>query len=62
VNEAAAHIAAVNTFPTEQVARCNANWTGKADSRVTLSLWSAKRNLAPGETLRLDTDYEIRRS
>lgn len=57
-----AQLAFAVTFPKDQVTRCNANWTGKADSRVTLSVWSAKRKLAPGETLKLKTDYEIRKS
>jgi hypothetical protein len=50
---------AVVTFPKDQVTRCNANWTAKADIRVTLSLWSAKRALAPGETLKLEADYAV---
>jgi hypothetical protein len=55
-------LAAVVTFPKDQVARCNANWTGKGDRRVTMGVWSAKRSLAPGEILKLEADYELTRS
>ena len=54
--------AVVNRFPKDQVARCSLNWTGKAESRVTMGLWSARRTLAPGETLRLGGDYAISHS
>jgi hypothetical protein len=59
---AGAQMAVVNSFPKDQVTRCSVNWTGKADSRVTMALWSAKRTLAPGETLKLEADYEISKS
>jgi hypothetical protein len=52
-------MAVVNSFPKDQVTRCLLNWIGKADSRVTLGLWSAQRTLAPGESLKLEADYEI---
>jgi hypothetical protein len=55
-------MAAVNSFPKYQVTRTFMNWTGKADSRVTLTLWSAMRTLAPGETLELEADYGISKS
>jgi hypothetical protein len=55
-------MAVVNSFPKDQVTRCLLNWIGKADSRVTLGLWSAKRTLAPGESLKLEADYEITKS
>jgi hypothetical protein len=61
VTEVGTRMAVVNSFPKDQVARCLLNWFGKADSRVTLGLWSAQRALAPGETLKLETDYEISR-
>jgi len=54
--------AVVNSFPKDQVTRCSLNWTAKAESRVTMSLWSAKRTLAPGETLKLEADYGISES
>jgi hypothetical protein len=47
----------VNRFPKDQVSRCFAGWTGKAENAVTLGLWSAKRALAAGETLKLEADY-----
>ncbi len=52
-------LAVVNRFPKDQVTRCSLNWTAKADNRVTMGLWSAKRTLAPGETLKLEADYGI---
>jgi hypothetical protein len=55
-------MAVVNRFPKDQVTRCSLSWTGKADSRVTMALWSAKRTLAPGEILKLEADYGISRS
>lgn len=56
------NLAVINRFPTDQVSRCLVNWTGKAENRVTLTLWSAKRSLAPGETLKLVGDYELSNS
>jgi hypothetical protein len=55
-------MAVVNSFPEDQVTRAYVNWAGKADSRVTMTLWSAKRTLAPGQTLQLEADYEISKS
>jgi hypothetical protein len=52
-------LAVVNRFAKEQTARTSVSWSGKADSRVTLNVWSAKRKLAPGETLKLEADYGI---
>jgi hypothetical protein len=49
----------VNRFPKDQVSRCFTDWTGKAENAVTLGLWSAKRTLGPGETLKLEADYGI---
>jgi hypothetical protein len=54
-------MAVVKSFPQDQVMRSYVNWSDKADSRVTLTLWSAQRTLAPGETLKLEVDYEISR-
>ena len=55
-------MAVVNSFPQEQVARCLVNWNAKAKNLVRMSLWSAKRTLGPGETLKLQADYEIRKA
>lgn len=55
-------LALVNRFPRDQVSRCLVNWTGKAENRVVLTLWSAKRTLAPGESLKLEGEYEVSRS
>jgi hypothetical protein len=51
----------VNRFPKDQVSRCFARWTGKTENSMTMGIWSAKRSLAPGKTLRLEADYEILR-
>jgi hypothetical protein len=55
-------IAVVNRFPKDQVTRTLMNWNAKGESLVRMSLWSAKRTLGPGETLKLEADYEIRKS
>jgi hypothetical protein len=47
-----------NRFATEQVARCILRWTAKNLNFVGLVLWSERRALQPGETLRLNADYE----
>jgi len=44
-----------------EVSRCFVEWTGKAESRVTLGRWSVKRSLAPGGALTLGADYEIKK-
>jgi hypothetical protein len=49
----------VNRFAKDQVSRCFAHWTGKAENAVTLGLWSPKRALTPGDTLKLEADYGI---
>jgi len=49
----------VNRFSKEQISRCFARWTGKTENSMTLGLWSAKRTLAPGETLKLEADYGV---
>ena len=46
-----------NRFATELVERAGLNWTAKGGPRVTLSVWSKKKTLAPGERLRLTADY-----
>jgi len=54
----------VNRFKKDQVSRCFATWCGDVDRVVimALGLWSAKRSLGPGETLKLDADYEIHKA
>jgi len=59
LSEAGTGLVLVNRFPKDQVSRCFADWTGKAENAVTLGLWSAKRALGPGETLKLEADYGI---
>jgi Domain of unknown function (DUF4838)/Glycosyl hydrolase family 67 N-terminus len=48
----------ISRFPKEQVARSVLTWTAKNQNRVTFQLWSQERTLKPGESLRLDADYE----
>lgn len=54
-----ARMAVVNSFPKDQVARCVVIWARRRSSPVTMNLWSAKRTLAPGETLKLEAHYKI---
>ncbi len=61
LSEAAPGLALVNRFPKDQVSRCFARWTGKTDNSLTMGIWSVKRSVAPGETLKLEADYGIRR-
>lgn len=49
-----------NRFTAEQVDRASLGWNAKSMSRVSLGLWSRKKALQPGQTLRLDADYEVR--
>ena len=62
VSEEGTDLVLVNRFPKDQVSRCFARWTGKAENSVTLGLWSAKRTLSPGDTLKLEADYGIHKS
>jgi hypothetical protein len=62
LSEAGTDLVLVNRFPKDQVSRCFARWTGKTENSVTWGLWSAKRALAPGETLQLEADYGIHKS
>jgi hypothetical protein len=59
LSEAGRGLILVNRFPKDQVSRCFAHWTGKAENAVTLGIWSAKRTLAPGEGLKLEAKYGI---
>jgi hypothetical protein len=62
LSEAGPGLALVNRFPKDQVSRCFARWTGKTENSLIMGIWSVKRSLAPGETLRLEADYGIRRT
>jgi hypothetical protein len=62
LSEAAPGLALVNRFPKEQASRCFARWTGKTENSMTMGIWSVKRSLAPGENLKLEADYGIRRT
>jgi hypothetical protein len=49
----------VNRFTKAQVERCFVRWGAKNQNVVGLVLWSAKRRLEPGESMRLDADYAL---
>ena len=44
------------------MARCMVKWSRRKETPLTMTLWSAKRTLPPGETLKLEADYEISQS
>jgi hypothetical protein len=48
-----------NRFKKEQVARCFLRWVAKNQNLVSFVLWSQKQRLEPGESMRLDADYEL---
>ena len=48
-----------NRFTKAQVERCYVRWAAKNQNAVGLVLWSGKRRLGPGESMRLDADYEV---
>ncbi len=50
----------VSRFPPDQADRGVLNWSAKSQNRVGLGVWSKKRLLQPGESIRLDADYAIR--
>jgi hypothetical protein len=47
-----------NRFTKAHVARCIVRWIAKNQNYVSLILWSEKRRLEPGESMRLDADYD----
>jgi hypothetical protein len=51
----------VNRFTNAQVERCFLRWAAKNQNVAGLVLWSPKRRLQPGESVRLDAEYEIGR-
>ncbi|MBL0158148.1 MAG: DUF4838 domain-containing protein [Bryobacterales bacterium] len=55
-----AKLTLINRFPPEQTDRGVLNWSAKSQRRVVLGLWSKKRLLQPGETVRLVSDYALR--
>jgi hypothetical protein len=62
LSEVGTGLVLVNRFPKDQVSRCFARWTGKAEYAVTMGLWSATRALEPGETLKLEADFGVNSS
>jgi hypothetical protein len=48
-----------NRFPPGQVERCRLWWRGRRQGQANLGVWSPPRTLAPGENLKLETDYFI---
>jgi len=53
-----AGIMLTNRFTKAQVARCFVRWVAKNQNLVSFVLWSEKRRLEPGESMRLDADYD----
>ncbi len=47
-----------NRFDPAQVARSEASWIAKNQNIVIFVLWSGKHRLEPGESARLDADYD----
>jgi hypothetical protein len=48
-----------NRFSLDQVPRCRLWWRGRGENKVNLSLWSEKKDLRAGESLRLDAEYVV---
>jgi hypothetical protein len=46
-------------FPRGQVTRTSLHWNGKANQSVSLTVWTAKQKLVPGQPLRLDCTYQL---
>jgi hypothetical protein len=46
-----------NRFPAELAERTSLNWTAKGGPRVTFGVWSKKRTVPAGGSLRLESDY-----
>lgn len=51
--------ALLNRFGTDQVSRVRLEWSVRGDNRLTLALWTAERELRPGEVLQLDAFYAV---
>lgn len=49
----------VNRFRPAQVDRAYLHWTLKAGVRTIMNLWGTKRTLQPGESLELESSYEL---
>ncbi|MCX6623090.1 MAG: hypothetical protein NTY38_18885, partial [Acidobacteria bacterium] len=49
----------VNRFEREQTAQCIMGWTGKDRKRISLTLFTPRTMLKPGESVSLDSDYEV---
>jgi hypothetical protein len=50
----------LNRFQKQQVGRCSLDWEGRRNPNVVLTVWSNKRNLAPGQRLELDASYRVK--
>ena len=48
-----------NRFHTEEVAQCGIRWSFRAAPRLNMSLWSPEVVLAPGQEVRLESQYEL---
>jgi len=49
----------VNRFLNGQVQRALLDWSVQGDNRIALGLWSAERELKPGEVLKLEAGYAV---
>lgn len=52
--------ALLNRFSPEQAPRAVLSWTVRGENRITLALWSAERELRPGEVVELEATYSPR--
>ncbi len=52
--------ALVNLFVREEADRFRLWWRGRRQAQANLGVWSPRKHLAPGESLPLRADYEIR--
>lgn len=54
-------LALVNRFVRAQTGQCIMGWTDKDRKRISLTLFTPRTTLKPGETLQLDSDYVVER-
>ena len=52
-------LALVNRFAREQTAQCIIGWTAKDRQRISLTLFTPRTMLKPGDAVSLDSDYEV---
>jgi hypothetical protein len=52
----------INHFREDQVGGCALTWSARSQKVALMDVWSKPRTLAPGEQMRLETDYELPKS